>query len=443
MRKIGIVIVFFFCLCLGSLVEAAKSYVLPTQPEIRVGLWDRQANLMISGERDFLLKNLDTGKFIGKYKAGEKIFLTFEKGKILLNGRAVNADRMQASLQKPEEAAGLEVNKKSYRGVIEISNVKKEGIRAVNVVGLEAYLYGIVAAEMPSAWRLEAVKAQAVAARTFALRSMQKHAAEGYDVCTATHCQVYGGKGAESEKAVQAVNDTRGLVLLYKNQPIHAVFHSSSGGRTENSEEAWGQAHPYLRSVEDFDQQAPFYRWETQMLPKEVEEKLNLSGYKIGILQAVEVSPLAEYGENQADRSATGRIRHIRFIGDQSSIEVSGAEARRILGLKSALFDIKLIVPEEEKITVPIGWRYRKEIDIALPPYEEKKGLPTDGPNMRRLHGRVGETFVFEGRGWGHGVGLSQWGAKQIAENGPEADDMLFKEILQHYYQGIEMKKVY
>ncbi|MBP2631519.1 MAG: SpoIID/LytB domain protein [Firmicutes bacterium] len=413
-----------------------------SEPTIRVGLWSKQSSVYISSEVPFSLKNIDNGQVVGQYEANAKVYITVKDNKVMVNDKLVNLKAMEISLQENNVDAGINVNKKKYRGKVTLTNVNKEGLTVINTLPIEQYLYSIVPSEMPASWHLEAVKSQAVAARTFVLNNMHKHEAEGYDVCATTHCQVYNGKTVEMDRSTKAVDDTNGLVMLYKGKPISAVFHSSAGGRTENSEDVWGSYLPYLRSVEDYDQGAPNYKWEKKMTPSEVQSKLQTAGYNIGILQAIEVSPLNKDSKNANDRSASGRIKTMGFIGDKGSISIEGNKARSILGLNSTLFDVSLVVPNEKKIDVQIGMYYKKDIDVNLPPYKEK-GLITDKENTRRVTGRPGELILFNGFGWGHGLGLSQWGSKAMAEKSPETNSLYFKEILRHYYQGIEIKKVY
>lgn len=440
--KMKIACLILLCSMYFSGIASAKEAQYLSVPEIRVGLWTKQASIYVSAEVPFVIRHLDDQKIIGKYDANTKLFVTVKNDAIMINNKKVKTDRLLVVLEKQADDQGIEVNKKKYRGVIELINQKKVGLTAINIVPIEQYLYSIVPGEMPASWAMEAVKAQAVAARTFVLNSLNKHEREGYQVCATTHCQVYGGKTAELERSTKAVKDTNGLVMLYQGKPITAVFHSSSGGYTENSEDVWGTYSPYLRSVFDYDEGLPQYQWEKKMTPREMQDKLKAMGYAIGNLQAIELSPLCRNGQNTGDRSARGRIKSIRFIGDQGNVLLTGTQVRSVLSLNSTWFDIQLIIPTDKKIDVPIGIYYKKNIDVDLPPYQEK-GLLTDKVNTRRITGSSGETIVLNGYGWGHGLGLSQWGAKAMASKVPETEVTYFKEILKHYYQGIEIKKLY
>lgn len=405
-------------------------------PLVRVGLWQEQASLLLSSTQPFVVCSADTAAFKQQYPAGTKIFIAWKDKRAVVDGKPVVGQKLLVMPVDEKAAdAAIEVNRKSYRGTIEI-NVLTSGLTAVNKISLEQYLYGVMPKEMPDTWPVDALKAQAVAARTFALYSLHKHEAEGFDLCASTHCQVYGGKTVESANATAAVDSTRGETLLYKGKPIYASFHTTSGGMTENSEDVWGSYLPYLRAVPDDDLATPYAKWEMQFTPKELTQKLNTAGLSIGNLAAIELSPLKEKPSANQDRSATGRIKTMRFIGDKGSVTLTGAKVRSALGLKSTLFDIRMIVPEEKKISVPIGQYYKKDIAVNLPPYEER-GLYTDSENIRRISGREGELIAIDGRGWGHGLGMSQWGAQMMAKQ------LDYQAILHHYYTDIEIKKIY
>jgi len=285
--------------------------------------------------------------------------------------------RVSAELDRPVR---VEDKLRAYRGVVELRR-GEAGLTVVNEVELEAYLYGVLKMEINPAWPAEAVKAQAVAARTLAVASLGRFAREGYDIRDTTDFQVYGGVTFEDPRATAAVDATRGLVMTYRGQPILAVYHADSGGRTESSENVWGQAYPYLRGVEDpYSAGSPYERWSYSVSANQLEESLRRGGVAVRGLRAVEVAEVSE----------SGRALRVRLVGTEG-LEISGHRLRMLVGpdvLRSTLFWVR-----------------------------------TEG-------GMV----TFEGRGWGHGVGLSQWGARGMALRGFD-----FVRILQHYYTGVQV----
>jgi stage II sporulation protein D len=414
--------------------------------DIRVGIWANQRNILVSADSDYEIVNADNNKSLGRLSANEKATIAFNAGGFTLNGKRIDAVRLSILKLKNDNEHFIEINKKQYRGDIDIHITRgKTGMTVVNTLPIEEYLYGIIAKEVSPNWPLEAVKAQAVAARTYALYNKNKHQNDGYDVCATTDCQVYGGKESEVPRAIKAVDATAGLVILYQGKLIPGYFHSSSGGFTENSENVWGTYLPYLRGVVDYDQKSPQYNWEKQLTSREIEEALSNAGYNLGTIKAIGVSPLTAQPMNMTDRGVSGRVKIIRFIGTNGSIQLSGENLRKILSLKSTLFDVHIILPVQKsvefEITDKAGNQGSKKIEINLPPTNEK-GFVTDKNDIHRITGRPNEIISISGFGWGHGIGLSQWGAKAMAEKGPQDDPTYFKEILKHYYQGVEIKKL-
>jgi len=277
---------------------------------------------------------------------------------------------------------------------------------------LEEYIKGVVAAEMPASFGIEALKAQAVAARTFALKKMTAFggtgctANPGADVCTDhTHCQAWISQDELRErvgyinypiyarKIQDAVNSTRGLVTVYQGNLIEACYHAASGGATDNSEEVWSNPLPYLRGVStEFEAKEPDFRKEFRFTMDDLEKKLDTSlkeqkatTYKVAgkDVQVISTERMDKPIEILA-ASKAGRVKEIR-IGNKA---FSGYTLRTLLGL----------------------------------------------PSTKMTYRVVGNEILIVTTGYGHGVGMSQYGANVMAEAGKS-----FEEILKHYYQGIEV----
>ena len=288
----------------------------------------------------------------------------------------------------------LKLDGTPYRGSLCIDHRKgKTKLTTVNEVMLEDYLYGVVPNEMGYAWPMEALKAQAVAARTYVMHDMKKHASEGYDVCATTHCQVYRGKQKEHTRTNQAVDATKGEYLTYKGKTILSLFHASGGGYTENSEYVWGKREPYLRGVPDYNESP----WEVNVTLDKLASVLKARGKSVGDIREIKLSKLEKQPVKAVDRGVSGRVRTMTIVGENGSVQVSGNDMRSMLGLKSTLFDI-------DKRT-----------------FEEKES----------------GSFTIKGYGFGHGLGMSQWGAKAMADKKKD-----YKEILKHYYSGTDIKKI-
>lgn len=427
--------------------NSAKSNLSNFGPEIRVGLWSGQANIVLTSNTAVTIVDSETRKVVKDVPSLQRVAVTHNKQVLLVNGEPIKARAISVVLKSPAAEHYIEVNKRQYRGIIDIWYVPAhEGLVVVNTLPVEQYLYGMISGEISPAWPLEAVKAQAVAARTYALANIGKHKADGYDVCATTHCQVYLGRESETARVLTAVDATRGLVVTYNNQLIPTYFFSSSGGYTENSENVWGSYIPYLRATPDFDQDSPYSKWEKTFKPAELDLLIAKAGYHIGPLQAIKLSPLSPAPVEAVDRGISGRVKTLQLIGTKGSVEISGTKLRSILGLNSTLFDVQVVLSRQKTvefgITDSYGDREHKKIEINLPDRGEQR-LMTDKVNVRRLNGRPGEIVVFTGSGLGHGVGLSQWGAKAMAEKAPAGDTTYFQQILKHYYRNSEITNLY
>ncbi len=303
---------------------------------------------------------------------------------------AINFADQQAwrILVKPTEGGFVYIGDLWYRGSVSLIKTGK-GVTAINHVDLEDYLPSVVGKEVIASWPQEVLKAQAVASRSYALYRSQKTAGELFDLGANQTYQVYNGVAGEQGSTLAAVQATAGQVVQYQGKTIEAVFHSNSGGRTENSENVWSSVIPYLRSVQDFDQGTPKYQWNQIFSAAEMKQKLP------GIGNIISIKPLGQ-------TSTTGRITNVSVVGDNGTRTLTGRELRKELGLKSTLFEVKS--------------------QPALVASQSGSSAP--------------KSFQITGKGHGHGLGMSQWGALKMAEMGKT-----YEQILQHYYKGTTLAK--
>lgn len=282
------------------------------------------------------------------------------------------------------------VNGKLYRGAVVLRPIIKTdsngiadttGINLINVLDLEDYLLSVVPSEVPSLWPKEVLKAQAIAARSYAVANFGKHRAEGYDVKATVDDQVYRGVIAESAETNAAVAATSGLVLKNSNKVISAFFHSTSGGSTEVSENVWGKPLPYLKSVVDYDDAAPQFTWRKTITSQDLAKALLGSAQEAQVLLGVLV-----IGRHPGDSQ---RVKDVLVVGQDSARVIAGTELRRLFNLPSTQFSL----------------------------------FQSDS------------SYIFSGRGYGHGLGLSQWGAKALADNGYNAE-----QILSYYYKDVTIE---
>ena len=258
------------------------------------------------------------------------------------------------------------------------------GLRVINRVPLETYVAGTLGSEIYSAWNPDTLRAQAVVTRTYALYQRARNNAAGFDLEADTSSQVYGGMRAENPAVARAVADTRSEVLTFDGQPILAAFHSASGGRTASAEEVWGEALPYLRSVDvEGEEDSPDTYWRVRYSRTQLARALDPLGLSLGSVRDVRVTA----------RTGSGRVERVVLTGTGGSGHVNGRALRSALGdsvVRSTLFEVR----------------------------------------------RIGDDIVFVGSGHGHGVGMSQWGAQAMAERGAD-----YRQILAAFFPGTRLER--
>ncbi len=297
---------------------------------------------------------------------------------------------------------GVWFKNRRYAGELRVSlNDKKLNI--INYLKLEKYLKSVVGSEMPKEFPLAALQAQAIAARTYALKLLDKN--KLYDLHSTQASQVYLGLESETAKINRAVRSTSSLALFYKNELINAVFHSSSGGRTENSGQVWKYQLPYLKSVLDYDQNSTKYAWINKFTSAELAKVFS----DLGEVNSIQI----------LDKSNTDRVLKVRLHGTNGNKTVSGKNFRERLQLLSTKFEVHLKFNSTN---------LDKKLNLDTKILEDFS--PQSLPPIPLSY-----FLLVEGYGAGHGVGMSQWGAKTMAERGSS-----FQEILKHYYTDVQIK---
>lgn len=421
-------------LALGSNEAAGES---AAGDLIRIGILNSRASVTLLSSNPWQLVDPSGGNVWRE--GGDREELTFRaEGSRVIAG----PDEFSACVRFiPGSGGAVRVNNASYRGLIEL-RAAGDTLTVINILPLEEYLYGVLPKEIPAAWPAEALRAQAIVSRTYALASKGRYDAQGYDLTATISSQVYGGLDGEHPNTSAAIDATRGMILTYNGNIITAVFHASSGGYTENNEDVWqGSPSPYLRAVSDnFDSAQtdnPHRSWQTNLSLGDIAAKLAAGGRDVG-----EVYSVAGSGE----KTASGRQREIIVRGSKGSQEISAVSFRNLLGLKSTYFDI---VTREEHEAVFIRSCSGAETVSVCGAYSASAAKKTgaafavgaDGAvsavrapqiiGITRLSGGV----ELLGQGWGHGVGMSQWGARGMALQGYNCT-----EILQHYYQEVAIE---
>jgi stage II sporulation protein D len=361
----------------GALLVALAVAAAPVRAEerVRIAVAIGAARASIAGDR-LAVTALHDGATAARV-AGDRAEVSIEGDAILVNGSRVDGAGAVFTSEGHVRAAGMPLE-----GEVEVRR-GPDGLLVINALPLETYVAAVTASEMPAQFPLEALKAQAVAARTFAVFKKLDAVAEGrawHLGATVLH-QVYRGARVDP-RARAAAEATAGQVLVFEHQVIEAYFHSTCGGRTERGADALGRDQPYLRSVPcEHCRDSPRARWTVRV---DAEELARVAGLP-GRIESVRV----------ADRTSSGRARRVELASGGRRVGVGAVDLRQRLGFER----------------LPSLW-----FDV-------------------RVRGR---TVEFDGRGAGHGAGLCQWGAAGAAREGQD-----YRAILAHYYPGAELIRMY
>lgn len=383
-----------------------------TTPNIRVLLGSRKSPTTIKSGTNMTVFKGDDQK-VSVIVAGSTGKLSVSGNTIYVNGKAIGPNVL-IKPQNPKESFYL--GDKQYRGGLRVFAVGRSStMTLVNAIPLEDYLYGVVPQEVIPSWPAAALEAQAVAARTYALYTMETNKNKDYDVKPSTDYQMYAGRAGEHNATTVAVDKTKGMVMFYNQKPINALFHSDGGGYTEDSVNVWGTALPYLKGVKDYSQAPSTRTWTVTTTRQAMEANLRAAGKGVGTLKSIQLTPLKAQPMETADRGVSGRVKSATFIGSDGKVTVDGDALRSIFGLKSTLFDF----------------------------YVNHNPNGKDSAKPYHTFTNKNDTVYILGHGWGHGLGLSQWGAAEMAKQNGDKDQEYYKKILTHYYSGININKMY
>ena len=382
MKKVTSVIIIFLAgiLCFRFFLVPPSTYITKKEPfMVRVRLLKSSDKVDISSLSGCKVVKKGTDIILGNY--GKDLSVRPEERSILINDQKLSVGGVTII---PKKKDTLLVNKTRYRGEINILNTPS-GLDVINVVGLENYLKGVVPREMNRFWPMAAMQAQAIASRSFAAGKALGRTKEEYDIRADTFSQVYGGRSSERWRSTKAVVGTKDKVLVYDGEVVPAYFHSCCGGYTRDVSEAWGGRQKPLKKVRcEYCKLSPHFRWRIKIPQKEIQEKLNKKGYSIERIDDI----------IEGERDTSGRMKYLRIKSGNRWFEIKVDEFRSAVGsrtIKSSNFHIK----------------------------------------------KYPRFYLFSGYGWGHGVGMCQWGALGMAlkRNSKE-------KILDKYYPGAEIKEL-
>lgn len=350
---------------------------------IRVGVLVDVSNFNLSA-RDCQIFELKTSKktFIDD---GNIYNATLSRGNLVIAGK-----RYKLPVRiTPSQSSFIIVNGKKFRDSLFVVATNSK-MTVINEVGIENYVRGVLSREMSPDWPLEALKSQAVATRSFAVKNLGRHLKEGFDLCATVHCQVYGGAESENSTTDRATFETAGEILVDKDgQIINSVYHACCGGHTEDARNVWDikneVPHYFVAKKCEFCVWYKHYNWTFTFEKDFIRKKLRTAGYDIGRVKTLEV-----VGRSVSDRAKFIKVKHTK-----GTTTIPAAKFRLAVD----------------------PWRFKSTKLTAIV--------------------RHNNSFEFRGHGWGHGVGMCQAGSKGMADSGHS-----YSEILRFYYPGASIKKV-
>lgn len=369
----AISVILFFFLPFRSHSKRSAPFIL------RVRLENDCREAEVSSDKGMVVYDLTADKVIQE-KHGMPFLarIVFMPGGMKINEKMHNTRRLRIT---PDNGSPISSNGILYPGYVEVMN-GGDGLDVVNYVEIEQYLKGVLPKEVNALWPFAALKAQAIASRSYAVYRARHSKKRGYDLTNDTYSQVYGGISAEKWRTNKAVESTQSQVLEYGNEVLPAYFHSCCGGHTENIANVWGLEIAPLKGVKSrWCRWSPYFRWRAKVQTKTILKELNGMGFNVNRIDDI----------RDGDRDDSGRLKYLRLRSGNKWFEINVNDFRNAIGknvLKSSNFRVK----------------------------------------------KYPRFYAFSGYGWGHGVGLCQWGAFSLSLRRWNE-----KRILGHFYPGAKI----
>ncbi|PIP20897.1 MAG: hypothetical protein COX40_02415 [Candidatus Omnitrophica bacterium CG23_combo_of_CG06-09_8_20_14_all_40_11] len=372
-------IVFLFLTHNSALITQHHSFAQAPR-YIRVAIFQDVSYLRLKIKGSYEIIDSTSNKVLNRGKNLNTTVTVYSQGLLLGNIRC-NTNKL---FIKPYYAESIIINGRVFRGDVQLikDNTK---LSVINYIDLEDYVKGISVRETSHYWPIDSLKAQVIVFRTFAFYKMQENAQKDFDLTSDVYSQLYGGRAAERYRINKVVDETAGLVLTYQGKIFPAFYHATCGGHTDDAVLLWNIDIPPLKGVVcNFCQDSPHFKWHNVLSQEEVKDALAKGGLRIENIKDILI----------LGRDKSNRITDLKIVDDKKDMKISAKDFRNTLGpnvIKSTNFQVKVI-----------------DHDI-----------------------------VFEGFGWGHGVGLCQWGAYFMAKQG-----YTYKQILGYYYPGTQISSI-
>ena len=345
----------------------------------RIAIIQDAASLSLRVKGSFEVRDLSVNTLLGKGKNLKTQVLRADTKLIKLSGIEIKSGSFKII---PLGKAQAYVNKRVFRGRLNFIRKANNSFLVVNELDIEDYVKGILCHEAAPWWPMEALKAQAVIARSYAVYQKQWTKDKDFDLTNDIYSQVYGGKTSEKWRANSAVNSTKGKVLVFEGKVFPSYYHATCAGRTEDASELWKINIAPLKGVKcGFCQQSPHFRWEKKIPLSEIKQRLEAKGYGLPRIESITIS----------GRNLSGRVTFLKIGGEGKALEISAKDFRQAMNpniIRSTNFSLELNA----------------------------------------------DTADFKGLGWGHGVGLCQWGMYFMAKKGSK-----YADILKYYFPQTEL----
>lgn len=363
-----------------TITAVGTLYPAESDNTIRVAIAQDAASFSLRVKGRFEVYDLNSKKLISKANSLRKQAVKIRNNKIIIRGIPCSVSALQIA---PLKGGYIFINDRVFRERINLI-VKPNGkILVVNELGVEDYLRGILCQEIAPWWPMDALKAQAIIARSYALYQKQFPKDKDFDLTSDIYSQVYGGKSSERWRTNRAVDLTKGKILTYQGNLFPTYYHAACGGYTEDASKLWNVDLAPLKGVVcPFCVHSPHYKWQVKISFQDIRSKLIVKGFKLQEISGIEI----------VGYDGSGRITGLEIKSQDKGFPISAKDFRQALGpniIRSANFTSRI--------------------------------------DSGAVH--------FEGLGWGHGVGLCQWGMQEMAHKGSK-----YEQILQYYFPGSELK---
>jgi stage II sporulation protein D len=385
---------------------------------VRVALLMNQQAINFTCSKTLIVRNANNLNEVAR--TSSKLVIRTDGSSLIVDDKKVDGSMLYVTTTDYQTPINL--NGVPYRGFYLIALNESKRMTVINHVGLEDYLGGVLGGEIIASWPLETIKAQAVAARTYALHRMNVKKNALFDVTNDTSDQMYLGVRGEAPSFTRAIRETRSQVLVKNGEIICAYYHSNCGGGTADSNTVFRTGDRSFPGNRDpFCAGAPNSSWTIRMKTDDIRSGLSKS-HKVGKVFMI----------SSESRDGSGRHANVKIDHEWGTTILPGHEFRKLLGyqnLRSTRFQIQ---PQHY-----VSYRYTRKIEAARMGIQtfESNGIDKTSEKLTVTEERkIPTDYVFSGSGWGHGVGLCQWGARGAALKGYN-----YRQILSHYYPGVDL----